>query len=76
MFKLLIAVLFSSFLFQPTVSTYFLAIMADFGKICHSDGLFKVDDTNIDRTNTIKVFGEGGTLMRLPFSVLCKKNVC
>ena len=68
------SVLSSSFLlFQPTMSTSFLDIMVDFGKIYHSDGSFKVDDINLDYTNTIKVVGKSGTLMGLPFFVFGKR---
>ena len=37
--------------------------------------MFKVDDINLDRMNTIKVFGESGTLMGLLFFVPIKGRV-
>ena len=52
----------------PCKSLYSVS-MADFSKICHSDGTFKANDIILDHSNTIKVFVESGTLMRLQFSV-------
>ena len=43
--------------------------MADFIRICRDDGLFLVDEIPFDRENTIKVYGENGTLMGLPFFI-------
>ena len=42
--------------------------MVDFSRICHDDGLFLANEIPLDRENTIKVYGENDTLMRLPFS--------
>ena len=43
--------------------------MVDFGRICSDDGSFMVDCIDLDRSSTIKVFGENGTLTGLPFSI-------
>ena len=43
--------------------------MADFGRICHDKGLILANYIDLDRTNTVKVFGEDDTLMGLPFFI-------
>ena len=43
--------------------------MFNFSKIRHNDDSSLVDDIRLDRTETIKVFGESDTLMGLSFSV-------
>ena len=57
------------FLLLLFVSLIFPLPMTDFSKICNNDGTFKIDDINLDHTNTIKVFGKSGTLMELHFFV-------
>ena len=43
--------------------------MVDFGRIRRGDGLFLVNDIRPDREETIKVHGEDGSLIGLPFSI-------
>ena len=44
--------------------------MSNFGKIRRKDGSYLADDIRLDRVETIKVFGEKGTVIGLSFSVL------
>ena len=44
--------------------------MFNFGKIRCNNGSYLVDDIRLDRAKTIKVFGESGIVIGLPFLVL------
>ena len=46
-----------------------MAKMANFSRIRRDDGSFLVDDIPFDCEETIKIYGEDGTLMGLLFSV-------
>ena len=47
--------------------------MFNFGKIRHKNGSFFTNDIRLDRAKTIKIFGEDGTVMGLPFSIPSKE---
>ena len=65
----------SSFLLASPYKSFYSAPMVEFSKICRSDGIFKADDIILNRTNTIKVFGESKILMGLQLFVP-KKETC
>ena len=44
--------------------------MSNFGKIHWNDSSYLADDIRFDRVETIKVFGESGTIIGLSFLVL------
>ena len=67
---------FVSTFFSPLfVSFYsFVCKMSGFGRICCDNGSYLVDDIRLDHDETMKAYGESGTLMELEFIVPSKKT--
>lgn len=51
-----------------------LILLPDFGRVCDDDSVFLVDYIVLDRSGTVKVFEENGSLRGLPFFVLDERT--